>query len=153
MKDSSAAPGIGHGEPAAPGGYRTYRPRMPWAWWTGNRRYAVYMLREASSIFIAVWSVLFLAQLSRLRSGRESYDRFVRAQRAPGWLLFHLISFLFALLHAVTFLQLAGTVQTVRLGSRKLTARQVTAGAFAGWAVATLTVLIVVIFGGGRRPD
>lgn len=126
------------------------RPGLPWGWWRANRRYTIYMLRELSSVFIALWSLRLLKQLGQLRRGQEAYDAYVAAQRRPRWFLFNLVTLLFALLHSVTFLQLAGTVQTVRLGQRKLPAEQVTAGAFAGWAAASCTVLVAMLFGGRR---
>lgn len=134
---------------AEPAGYHSAdQPGLPLGWWRANRRYTTYMLRELSSLFIAIWSLRFLMQLSRVRRGKDAYDGFVAAQRSPFWIIFNLVTLLFALLHSVTFLQLAGTVQTVRLGERKLPAEQVTAGAFAGWAAASLTVLITLLFGG-----
>ena len=41
---------------------------------------------DSTSVFVAIWSVLFLVQLSRLRRGKDSYERFVAAQRSPGWM-------------------------------------------------------------------
>ena len=146
-------------EPAtAPGGYPTYRARLPWAWWQRNPRYTLYMLRELSSVFIALWSALFLVQLSRLRRGKDSYERFVVAQRSPGWMAFNLITLLFALLHAVTWFQLTGVVmsglaQKVRLAGRKLSAEQITAGSFAGWAAASLGILLALLLGGRKGQD
>jgi fumarate reductase subunit C len=146
-------------EPAtAPGGYPTYRPRLPWAWWQRNRRYTLYMLRELSSVFVALWSALFLVQLSRLRRGKDSYERFVAAQHSPGWMAFHLITLLFALLHAVTWFQLTGVVmsgmaQKVRIGGRRLSAQQISAGSFAGWAAASLGILLALLLGGRKGQD
>src|SRR5579859_5103422 len=95
----------------APGRYRpAERPGLPVAWWRGNPRYSVYMLRELSSVFLALWAVLFLAQLKRLRRSQEAYEVFVKGQGRPLWVAFHLTAFAFALLHSVTWLQLAGVV-------------------------------------------
>ena len=103
----------------APGSYHpANRPRLPRRWWEFNRHYTLYMLRELSSVFIALWSALFLVQLGRLRHGEEGYERFVAAQRRPAWVLFNLIAFLFSLLHSVTWLQLTGIVQPIRIGRR-----------------------------------
>jgi len=145
--------GLARDAATAPGGYTTYRPRLPWAWWRRNPRYTLYMLRELSSVFIAIWSALFLVQLGKLRRGRDEYDEFVAAQRRPGWIAFNVVAFLFALLHAVTWFQLSGVVlsglaQKVRVGGFKLTSDMLTAGNFAGWAGASLGILVGLLLGG-----
>lgn len=152
MSDGQTPSGLARDAATAPGGYATYRPRLPWTWWTRNNNYRTYMLREASSLFIAIWAWRFLAQLRRLRRGADAYDGFVRAQRSPGWLLFNVTTFLFALLHSVTFLQAAGMGPRVRLGGRKVTEEMITNGAFAGWAAASIGVLLALLLG-GRGED
>jgi fumarate reductase subunit C len=135
----------------APGRYHPAGgPRLPWDWWAANPRYRLYMLRELSSLFVALWSARCLVQFARLREGPGRYERFLAAQRRPGWLLFNLVAFAFSLLHAVTWLQLAGVVQTVRIGRRVLDPRMVSKGAFAGWAVASLGIAGILLRGGRR---
>lgn len=145
--------GLARDAATAPGGYATFRPRLPWAWWTRNRNYTIYMLREASSLFIALWAWRFLAQLRHLRRGAGAYESFVRAQRNPLWVLFNLVTFAFAALHSVTFLQAAGMGPRVRVGGRKVTEQQITQGAFAGWAAASVAVLLALLLGGRGGDD
>jgi fumarate reductase subunit C len=134
---------------AAPASYRPIdQPGLPPAWWRVNRRYTLYMLRELSSVFVAVWSVRLLIQLSRLRRGRAAYDAAVAAQRRPPAMAFHAITFLFAMLHSATFLIAAGKGPTVRLGGRRLPEQAIAGGAFAGWAAASLAVLLALLVGG-----
>ena len=138
----------------APGSYHeAEQPGLPRAWWRANRRYGIYMLRELSSVFVALWSLRFLRQLGRVRKGAASYDAYIAAQRQPWRVALSVVALAFALLHSITFLQLAGTVQTVRIGARKLPERQVTAGAFAGWAVASVTVLLALLLGGRKGEE
>jgi len=138
----------------APAGYNPVsEPGLPPAWWRVNKRYTLYMLRELSSVFVALWSVRLLIQLNQLRRGEVAYDAAVAVQRRPPALAFHLISLLFALIHSVTFLIAAGKGPTVRMGGRRVPERAITVGAFAGWAGASLLVLLVLLVGGrgGKR--
>jgi fumarate reductase subunit C len=155
MSNTHTPTGLAREPATAPGGYPTYRPRLPWAWWQRNRRYTLYMLRELSSVFIALWSAVFLVQLGRLRRDKGAYERFLAAQRSPGWIGFNVITLGFALLHAVTWFQLTGVVlsglaQKVRIGGRTLSAQQIAAGSFAGWAAASLGILLVLLLGGRK---
>lgn len=134
---------------AAPAGYRPVdQPGLPPAWWRLNRRYSLYMARELSSVFVALWSVLFLNQLSQARRGPAAYDAVVAARRRPPWMIFHGITLGFAIIHSVTFLLAAGKGPTVRVRGRRVPERAVATGAFAGWAAASLAVLAVLLLGG-----
>jgi fumarate reductase subunit C len=127
-------------------GLKLYRRPMARAWWLQNRRYLLYMLREISSIFIAIWVLLLLVQIAQLGAGRQAYQGFVDGVlRSPVAILFSLVAFCFALLHSITWHQLAGVVQVVRVGERELPRRYVTAGAFAGWLIATVVIGAVIL--------
>jgi succinate dehydrogenase subunit C len=133
----------------APASYRqATQPGLPPAWWRVNRRYTLYMVRELSSVFLALWSVRLLIQLDQVRRGRDAYDAVVAAQRRPPWIAFHLITLLFATIHSVTFLLAAGKGPTLHVRRRRVSERTIAAGAFAGWAAASLAVLLVLLMGG-----
>jgi fumarate reductase subunit C len=133
----------------APAGYHPVsEPGLPTGWWKVNPRYTLYMLRELSSVFVALWSVRLLIQLDHVRRGQVAYEAAVAAQRRPPAMAFHLITLLFAIIHSATFLVAAGKGPTVRARGRRVPERAVTVGAFAGWAGASLLVLLVLLIGG-----
>lgn len=134
---------------AAPAGYHAAdRPGLPPGWWRVNPRYTLYMLRELSSLFNALWALRVLIQLDQLRDGRDAYEAFVAAQRRPRWLAYHLITLVFAVIHAVTFLTAAGKGPTLHVQGRRVPERTLARGAFAGWAAASSLVLLVLVLGG-----
>ena len=125
---------------------KPYRRPFSRTWWLENPRYLLFMLRDASSIFVALWVVLLLVQLAQLGQGAQAYQRFIDdVVRSPLGIAFGLVTLAFALLHSVTWLRLAGVVQVVTVGQRRLPARYVVAGAFAGWLVASVVVAVVVL--------
>jgi fumarate reductase subunit C len=132
----------------SPAGYHPAgKPRLPVAWWRVNPRYTLYMLRELASVFNALWCAQLLLQLERARQGKDAYEATLAAQRQPAWRAVHSISFAFAVLHSVTFLLAAGKGPTVHVQGHRVPERQIAAGAFAGWATASLAVLLVLLFG------
>ena len=118
-----------------------YYPKLPTTWWLKNPRYFRFMIREVTSVFIAIFLVVLLAELYQLSRGPEAYTAFVERLRSPGWILFHLVALAFALYHSVTWFNLTGVVQVVRVGERQVPPALVVAGAFAGWAVVSGIVL------------
>jgi fumarate reductase subunit C len=126
---------------------KPYRRPISRTWWLENPRYLLFMLRDASSIFVALWVVLLLVQLAQLGQGPQVYQRFIDdVVRSPLGIAFGLVTLAFALLHSVTWLQLAGVVQVVTVGQRRLPANYVVAGALVGWLVASVVVAAVVLF-------
>ena len=64
-----------------------------------NSRYFMYMIRELTAVFAALWVVLFLAQIAS--NGRDPRAWTV-ALSSPGWLVFSVIAFIFVMYHAWT---------------------------------------------------
>ena len=95
---------------------RLYYPKMPVTWWLRNLRYFLFMMRELSSVFIAIFLVVFLVQIAALARGPEAYTTFMRKLESPGWIIFHVVALLFSLYHSYTWFDLTSKVQVVRLG-------------------------------------
>jgi fumarate reductase subunit C len=131
-----------------PGRPGLYYPKMPPTWWLRRPAYFRFMMREVSSVFIAIFLVVFLVQIHQLSRGPEAYAAFVATLRSPGWIVFHAVALAFALYHSVTWFNLTAVVQVVRLGGRQVPPRLVAAASFAAWAVVTLAILFWLPLGG-----
>jgi fumarate reductase subunit C len=118
-----------------------YYPKLPTTWWLHNPRYFRFMIREVTSVFIAAFLVVFLVELYQLSRGPEAYAAFSARLSSPGWILFHLVALAFAIYHSVTWFNLTGVVQVVRVGERQIPPALVAGGAFAGWAVVSAVIL------------
>ena len=134
----------------APGGYQAYRRKHSWAWWMSNRHYQIYMLRELSAIFHALWAIRQIRQLRRLNQGEQSYNQYVRSRRGLGWTAFNALGAAFGLLHAYTWLKLMGSLDLVKIGDRKAPADKVAIGAFGSWGLISAVLALVLLFGGRR---
>jgi len=103
------------------------------------------MLRELSSVVVALFLVFYLVQIARLSSGQGVYDAFVATLRSPVVVLFHLIALASAIYHAVTWWQLNGVVMVVRLGSSTVPPRQLVLGGYVLWAIASIAVCLILV--------
>ncbi|HEU4343295.1 MAG TPA: hypothetical protein VFU31_17230 [Candidatus Binatia bacterium] len=93
---------------------------LPRSWWLSKQSYFLFMLRELSSLFIAIFLVVFLVQLYQLTRGPEAYAAFARKLSSPGWILFNLITLLFALYHSITWFYSSAIVLPLRIGEREI---------------------------------
>jgi fumarate reductase subunit C len=124
---------------------KLYYPKMPRTWWLQKPAYLLFMLRELSSVFIAVFLVVFLIQLSQLSDGSDAYVAFARKLSSPGWIVFHIVAFLFALLHSVTWFQSTAVVMPLRLGGRELPRNLVLVLNIGAWIAASVVILILFL--------
>ena len=119
---------------------KVYRPEMSSIWWLKSKRYFLFMLRELSSLFIALFVLVFLYELFVLSKGPEAHGLLQGSLRAPAAVAFYLVAFLFAVYHTVTWFQAASKIQVVRLGSRTMPGWMMVAGALGAWIVISAAV-------------
>jgi Fumarate reductase subunit C len=113
-------------------------------WWLGQWRYLKFILREISSVFVAIFVVVTLFQLRGLLGGPEAYYRFQAWLRTPGAIAINLISFLFVLFHAVTWFNLTPHAMTVRVGGNRVPDFMVAAPNYLAWLVVSAAVAWLV---------
>ncbi len=126
-------------EPEYP--YKAYRRPMPATWWLRNRKYFMFMMRELSSVFVALFVLLYLYAFFLLSKGPVVYGEFQKSLRSGGFIAFYVVALLFAVYHSCTWFRLAAKIQVVRLGRWTVPGSLVTAGAFAGWVVVSAAVI------------
>ena len=124
---------------------KLYYPKMPVTWWLKKPRYFLFMMRELSSVFIALFLVVFLVQLYQLTRGPEAYVSFAQKLSSPGWVIFHLIALAFAIYHSITWFQSTAVVLPVRLGDREIPRTLVTAFHIGIWIALSLVLLILFL--------
>lgn len=105
------------------------------AWWTRNRRYFLYVVREFTSAPLGVWLLWFLYDISR---------KSVVQPRA--FAIFSIVCLPFALYHSVTFLSLAGSIIHLKLFDRPVSPRLIVMSQFALWAGATVVIGFLLIW-------
>jgi fumarate reductase subunit C len=122
-----------------------YPWRMPAGWWLKNPRYTLYMLRELSAVFAALWVVLFLLQLQKLAEGPAGRAQWLQEVTSPGWIVFSLVAFLFVLYHAWTAFTATGTLVYLRLGKTATPAAAINGSMLVAWLVATIVIGIILL--------
>jgi len=124
-----------------------YYPKLPATWWLSRPNYVRFMIREVTSVFIAAFLVVLLVQIHRVGQGPEAYAALMARLASPGWLLFHVVALAFAIYHSITWFNLTGVVQVVRIGDRQLPPALIAGGAFAAWGVGSLVILLFFLRG------
>jgi fumarate reductase subunit C len=126
-----------------------YRRRVSVWWWLQNRRYTWFVLRELTSLFVAFFAGVSLWQLGALAQGPEAYAQFLARLGAPLFVALHAVTFLFVLLHSVTWFNLAPKAVVVRVRGRRVPDWAVVGGNYAAWLALSVVVAAIVLRGLG----
>lgn len=114
---------------------------MPAAWFTRNRHYFWYVVREFTALPLAVWLLWLLVEVQRAANGPSGY----RPHGSPLFIAFSVVVLLFALYHSITFLSLSGLIIRLRVLDRPVPARLITGAMFGMWLAASVVIAAVLI--------
>jgi len=121
---------------------RWHRTHVSTYWWLGRWSYFLFILRELSSLSVAWFVVYLLALVSALSRGEAAYQEFLAWSQLPLVLLVNIVSFLFLVLHAVTWFNLAPQAMVVHVGRKRLPGVLIAASNYLA-----LVVVSAIIFG------
>ena len=124
---------------------KLYYREVPATWWLTKKSYFLFMLRELSSVFIAIFLLVYLYQIYQLTQGPEAYVAFSRRLSSPGWIVFNLIALLFALYHSITWFQSSAIVLPLRVGEHELPRNLFVALNVVGLVVISLIILVLFL--------
>jgi fumarate reductase subunit C len=89
---------------------KPYQPQMSAYWYFDRWPYLRFVLREASSFFVAYFAGLILFQVAALSGGPSRYAKFEECMRSPLMIILNGLTLAFLLLHAVTWFNLVPRV-------------------------------------------
>ncbi len=115
---------------------------MPADWWTRQRHYVLYVVREFTALPLALWLLWLLVEIKRAGDGPARYS----PHGSTPFVIFSVITLLFSLYHSVTFLSLAGAILHFKVLDRPVSSRLIVLAQFALWAVASAVVGFVLIW-------
>ena len=112
---------------------REYPWRMPVDWWTRNRHYFLYVVREFTSLPLAIWLLWLLYAIWRSQTFSTAFA------------IFSIICLPFALYHSWTFLSLAGSIIHFKVLDRPVSARLIVGSQFAAWIGASIVIALLLV--------
>ena len=123
---------------------RTYTRPMS-GWWRKNPYFVRYMIREASSVFLAIYTVILLVGLYRLTQGEAAWDAWRAALTSPASVLFHWLALLTVGYHAYTWWKVAPkTAPDLRIGGRPVPECVIAGGGLLATLGTSILVYLIV---------
>lgn len=124
----------------------SYRRPISSSWWMGKPNYILFMCREATAVFVWLYLIFYLYQLSQLGKDAGTYTTFLDQRASFPWILFHLVALVAAIYHSVTWFNLTPKVIVVRQGEEKVPDGLITGPHYAGWIGLSLTIIFIALW-------
>lgn len=118
---------------------KPYKQKMSKTWWLDHPAYRLFMLRELSGVFIAVYFLVLVKIMSKADEP-EALAECLASLRTVPWYLFHGVILVFSLLHTVTWFDLAPKAIVIPLGEDRLPGIFITGAHYVGMVAISLTV-------------
>jgi fumarate reductase subunit C len=124
---------------------RWHRKRVSVWWWLQKGSYTLFVLRELTSVFVALFALVWLWQVRAIRRGPEDYAEFLAWMKTPGLVALSAVSLLFVLYHAITWFNLAPKAMVMRVAGKRVPDWAVAGSNYLAWAVLSAAVAFVLL--------
>ena len=122
-----------------------HRRRVSVWWWLESWPYARFVLRELTSLGVAFFALVILAEVRALGEGPAALAAFRARLASPLFLALHVLALVAVLYHSVTWFNLAPKAMVVRLGGRRLPDALVAGTNYLAWAVLSAGVILLLV--------
>jgi fumarate reductase subunit C len=126
---------------------KSYRTRVSTYWWLTRWPYLKFILREASSVFVAWIVIVTLLQIQALSRGPAEYAEFQNWLRNPLVLLLNVVSLFFVVFHAVTWFNLAPKAMAIRMRGNRLPNLAISGPNYVAWVVISAAIAWILLRG------
>lgn len=125
-------------------GRRPYvKPISKTTWFLSHSRYKHYMLHEISSLFVAIYTVILIVGLFRLGDGSAAWQGWLDAVTSPLGVIFHIIAFVFAVIHATAWFKAVPQAMRLMKGDQVIPGKLIIGVHYAVWAAVSVFVLVL----------
>lgn len=118
---------------------------MPIFWWVYKWVHAKFILRELTSVAVALYALVLLFQIRAIAQGPEAYANFLTWLRTPLSIILHAMAFLFVLFHCITWFNLAPRALVVRMGKKRVPDAVIAASNYVAWVVVSAAIAWIIL--------
>lgn len=124
---------------------KPYTRELPKDWWMKQIFYTKYMIREGSSVFITLYSLILAWGVLRLSQGEVAFNAWMESLHNPLMIILHLIALILALYHTITWFSLAPKAVDLWIKGKRLDDKLIVYGHYAAFTIATILCFLIII--------
>ncbi|RRJ83077.1 fumarate reductase subunit C [Aestuariirhabdus litorea] len=127
---------------------RPYVRKQSAGWWLDKQYYFLYMLREGTSLVLAVYAIMLATGVMRLIQGPLAWQGWVETVTSSLAIPLHLLMLVALFYHTLTWFRLAPRIVVIRVGGKALDPVLVERG---HWVACVVTTLLLMLLWGGAQ--
>lgn len=117
------------------------RPVLKNTWYFKDSNWAIHIVNELTSIFVALFAFVMLWAVGTLAFGREAYQSFLSTLSGPAMVTFMWLLTIVLFYHTYAWFKVTPKAMPIQKGTEFVPGGQIVAGHWVAWAVLTLIVL------------
>lgn len=125
------------------------RPPNRYSWWLRQGRYVRYMMRELSSLFIGLFSIMMVWGLYRFSQGEAAFTAFTELLWSNSTIVLSVLIFLFAVYHSYTWFSVTPKAMPLKMGGKRIAAGVIVGAHLLLWLLCSVLVWGAFVYGGG----
>ena len=123
------------------------RPHPRYSWWLKKSNYFQYMMRELSSLFIALFTLILIAGVWQMSFGEEAFTQWLN-NLWDRLLWLSLLCFVFATYHSVSWFWVTPKAMPISIMGKPLSGSVIIAAHLLAWILVSAISWLVVAGGG-----
>ncbi|MDA2919879.1 fumarate reductase subunit C [Desulfobacterota bacterium AH_259_B03_O07] len=124
---------------------KPYVREYPNTWWLSRRPYFLFMVREFTAVFVAAYCVFLIYFVYKLSQGPDAYYGVIELLRSPLSIILHIIAFIFAIYHSITWFNLTPKIFILRFGEEQVPPFLISGANFIAWVVVSAIVAWIIL--------
>ncbi len=125
-------------------GRKSYIRQIPRTWWLKNTGYQQYMLREATSIFVLLFSIELYFALFSLIKGEHAWNAFIANVQSPFMIFQNTVMFAAIVWHLITWFKLTPQTMPLRVKGKAVEPRFIVIAHYSVLAIASALILLIL---------
>ena len=113
---------------------------MPLTWWLNRKPYVLFMVREATCVFVGGYALFLLVLAMR----HDDLQAFSDLLNSPFLIVLQIIALPMVLYHTITWLNLTPKVMVVFRGDERVSETLIAGANYVVWAVVSIVILWIV---------
>ena len=113
---------------------------IPIFWWTRRWVDLRFVLRELTSVCVAVYCLIFLFYVRSVLLGPEAYAAFIAQMKSPYMIILSIVLLPGLFFHSITWFNLAPKAMVIKVGTMRIPDMMIAAANYTGWLVVSVVL-------------